>query len=143
MKRDKLTQSVIDYKKRSNNQLLRTIMKKSEGLIYTVLKYYHIDYFPGIIQEELIEEGKSIVLLRAIGGFEPLKGCRFSTYYTWKLKSYIHGKQDYYLKRKKIVESKSLESPIKDQLTLGDNLTNWDSKYHQKCKKKIRNIFGM
>ena len=98
---DELTKAVLQYKRRHNNQLIQFISDKSENLIYPVMQYYHMNYFSKLIQEDIVEECKTIVLLRAIKDFDKNKNTRFSTHYVWKLKSYIHGKQIFYLRRKK------------------------------------------
>ena len=102
-------------------------MKESEGLIWTVMKFYNMYYFPKLIQEEVVEDCKTIILLRAIEGFNSSKG-RFSTYYTWKLKSFIRYRQHFLLKRKKLVEHLSLDQEIdnREHMSLEDFVHNFN-----------------
>ena len=142
---DKLTQMVLDYQITDDSKLLIDIIKESTGLIYSVIKYYRVDYFPKLIQEEIIENCKSIVLIRAIQDFKVTKHTKFSTYYTWKLKSHIRYKQQFYLNRKKINTKVSLDKPVSenDDATLRNILGTSDNKMKQRVSKYISNIFGI
>jgi len=140
---DELTPLVLKFQKTKSNSILESLMKKSEGLIWTVMRYYHMEYFPNIIQEEVVDECKSIILLRALEGFQPSRG-RFSTYYTWKLKSFIRYKQQFFLNRKKILEHSSLDQPIGsegDSTLLVDVLSNFNFNLKTRTRKKMREIF--
>jgi len=140
---DKLTPLVLEFYQTKDNQVLAQLMKKSEGLIWTVMKYYYMEYFPGVIQEEIVDECKSIILLRALQGFNPDKG-RFSTYYTWKLKSYIRYKQQFFLNRKKLLEHSSLEQPLNsegDSSVLADVLSKFDFNLKIRTQRKMLDIF--
>jgi len=141
---DKLTPFVLEFKETENGKVLNQLMKASEGLIWTVMKYYHMYYFPKLIQEEVVEDCKTIILLRAIEGFNFNKG-RFSTYYTWKLKSFIRYRQHFLLKRKKLVEHSSLDQEIigKEHMSLDDFIHNFDLVFKQKCSKQMREIFSI
>lgn len=142
---DNLTQMVLDYQETEDSRLLVNIIKESEGLIYPVIKYYHVDYFPKLIQEEIIENCKSIVLIRAIQDFKDTKHAKFSTYYTWKLKSHIRYKQQFYLNRKKINTNLSLDRPVNgvDDATLGNVIGTSDNRMKQRVSKHMWNLFGV
>lgn len=141
---DKLTPLVLEFKDTNDNEIFSQLMKESEGLIWTVMKYYRMYYFPKLIQEEVVEDCKTIILLRAIGGFDSNKG-RFSTYYTWKLKSFIRYRQHFLLKRKKLVGHLSLEQEIsgKEHMSLKDFVHNFDLVLKQKCSKEMGKIFNL
>lgn len=143
-KLDKLTEAVVRYKRRHNNQLMRFIQKESERLIYSVMKFYSMNYFPKLIQEEVIGDCKTFVLLKAIRTFNRKKNTKFSTYYVWKLKSHVHCRHLFYLRRKRIVEHLSLSQTFNDEgASLENKLTISDTGYKEKVSRRIRNLFGV
>jgi len=141
---DKLTPLVLEYGVTHDDNLIAQLIKESSGLIYVVMKYYRMDYFPGLIQEEVVGACKSIILLKAIKGFDAKKG-RFSTYYTWKLKSFIKCKQKYFLRRKKLLEHLSIDEKIPgaENMTLADFMHNFDLLLKQKLSAKMAQIFNL
>jgi len=141
---DKLSAKVEEYQKTNDQILLSEICSLSEGLIYGVMNYYFMHYFPLTIQDEVIEDCKSLVILRAIEGFDRSKA-RFSTYYTWKLKSHIRGKKQCLMRRKEILAAKRLDAPIRgcDEITPLDNLTTFDYNVKVRVKRGINTIFNI
>jgi len=66
------------------------------GLVYMVLKHINI---PGNVFEDAVAEG-SLGLFKAIEKFNPKQGCKFSTYATYWVRSYI---QNYFYKNRSLL----------------------------------------
>ena len=148
LKEDRLTPLVLEYRRTKDEDALRQLMKASERLIYTVMKFYHMEYFPKMDYYDLVQTCKGEILLRAIKGFKISKGTRFSTYYVWKLKSFIHYKHNYLLKRKKLIEHVSLQQVIYDNgeatpITMEDILTKSKSNVRARTTAELHKIFNI
>jgi hypothetical protein len=94
-----LTKRVEEYKSTNNQALLPGIISLSDGIIGSVFKYYGMMDFPPLILEDIKQDCSSVVLLKALNNFDLAKKSAFSTYYTWKLKSFIRCRKHYYLRR--------------------------------------------
>jgi len=145
--RDKLTGAVLEYQTTKSNDSFNELANLSEGLIYMVMKYYHMEMFPRLIQEEIINECKSIRLLKAVNSFDSEKGTKFSTHYVWKLKSYIRSKKEFYQRRYKLIHAISLDARIAGgagdrEVKLKDKLHNFNESTKSRIQKEIRDIFN-
>lgn len=143
---DKLTTAVLEYQLTNQNELFTEIFSLSMGLIYMVMKYYHMEMFPRIIQEEIVNECQSIRLLKAVESFDANRGTRFSTHYVWKLKSYIRSKKEFYQRRHKIINAISLDARIagggtNNEITMADKLHTFNRGMKSRISKEIKNVF--
>ena len=148
LKEDKLTPLVVEYRRTKDEDALRQLLKESENLIYMVMKWYHMEYFPKMDYYGLVQTCKGEILFRAIKGFKISKGTRFSTYYVWKLKSFIHYKHDCFLRRKKLLEHLSLQQVIYDNgestpITMEDILTKSHSNTRARTTAELHKIFNI
>lgn len=125
---DKLTELVIVFKETRNEVVVADILRLSEGLIWGVFKYYKIENLPAPVQEEIASDCRSLVLTKTIEAFDLSRKAKFSTFYTWRLKSHIRAKKESYLRRRNIVQAVSLDAPSFDGETsssfLLETLTN-------------------
>ena len=147
---DKLTTAVLEYqlrrKKVKKEEAFREIVDSSTGLIYMVMKYYYMDMFPKLIQEEIINECKSVILLKAVCSFDEERGTRFSTHYVWKLKSYIRSRKEFYKRRYKVVTAISLDAQIagggeNNTISLEDKLGTFNTSTKVRVNKEISRLF--
>ena len=144
MKTDKLTDLVKEYKLNNTEELLPLIDKLSRRLIYQQFKFYCVNYFPPVIREDIEDDCRTLILLRTISQFDPSRKVKFSTFYTWKLKSHIRSRKEFYLRRKKLVESKSLDMDLyegKESLKLKDVLTNFNYSTLHNTRMRMKEIF--
>lgn len=144
---EELTQLVVDYLETKNPTTLQEIIRQSGGLIGTVLRYYGMQYFPVIDQEEVVMECKGRILLKALDGYQRSKGA-FSTYYTWKLKSFLRMKKEFLMRRANLIESASLDAEIEENASgrstsLSKVMTKFDIRIKQRVSRSIQEIFGM
>lgn len=151
---DKLTELVVSYKETKNEVVIPEILKLSEGLIWGVFKYYKISNFPAPIQEEIAADCRSLVLIKTIEAFKLGKQAKFSTFYTWRLKSHIRSRRGFYLRRRQLGNAVSFDTDPKDgeAVTRGhggphfaETLTNPNYSYRNLglFKREIADIFGM
>lgn len=147
---DKLTVAVLEYQLRrkrvKKEDAFREIIDLSTGLIYMVMKYYYMGMFPKLIQEEIINECKSIILLKAVSSFDEERGARFSTHYVWKLKSYIRSKKEFYKRRYKVVTAISLNAQIagggeSNVIALEDKLGTFKTATKVRVNREISRLF--
>ena len=125
---DRLTELVIHYKKIGDEKVVPEILKLSEGLIWGVFKYYKIGNFPAPIQEDIAADCRSIVLTRTIRAFDADKGARFSTFYTWRLKSHIRSRKEYFLRRRHLGNTLSLEASFENSSSSNGSLADITTK---------------
>jgi len=111
---DKLTKQVIYYKKIGDGKVITEIIKLSERLIYSICKYYRIEKFPKDIQEDIIEDCKSLVLSKTIKAFDETKKAKFSTFYRWRLMSFIRNRKEFYLRRRELSDTVVLSNNVKE-----------------------------
>jgi hypothetical protein len=118
---------VIHYKKIGDEKVVSEILKLSEGLIWSTFKYYKIANFPLPIQEDIAADCRSLVLTRTIRAFNPDKGAKFSTLLVWRLRSHVRSRKEFYLRRRKLGNTLSLDAPFdtanSSGMTLSDTIT--------------------
>jgi hypothetical protein len=144
---DKLTNKVLEYQSTRSNEAFDTLANLSEGLIYGVAKFYHLEILPRAIQEEIINDCKSIILLKAVNSFDVIRGAKFSTHYVWKLKSYIRSKKEFYQRRYQLINALSLDARIAgggehNPITLENKLHTFKTNIKTQINKEINNIFN-
>jgi DNA-directed RNA polymerase sigma subunit (sigma70/sigma32) len=144
---DPLTNLVMEYKENSNPLILLKIYNSTKRLVYGVFKYYDIiRSFPVHIQDDIEEDCRSFVLLKTIERFDSNKNTKFSTLYTWWLKSYVNAKKQWYLRRNPLwYDTLDINMDLGKfnnvSLTLGDTLTDWSIQNFSAFKKEIQEIF--
>lgn len=146
---DKLTELVISYKETKDEVVIPEILRLSEGLIWGVFKYYKISNFPAPIQEDIAADCRSFVLAKTIEAFKTDKQAKFSTFYTWRLKSHIRAKRGFYLRRRQLGQTLSLDAAFVGEESsrpfLAETLTNPNYNYRAlgQFKKRMAEIFDM
>ena len=144
---DRLTELVIHYKKIGDEKVVPEILKLSEGLIWGVFKYYKIGNFPAPIQEDIAADCRSIVLTRTIRAFDADKGAKFSTFLTWRLRSHIRSRKEFYLRRRHLGNTLSIDAPFESESSTGTSLSDilTHSRYSYRnfglFKRKLMQIF--
>jgi len=143
-KEDQLTQLVMKYKETRKDSDLVEILKLSEGLIYHVCKFYGVNNFPQIPQEEIMLDCRHLILMRAIEAFDISRGAKFSTFYTWRLKSHIRFRKEYYMRKKDIFAANSFDEVLGDEgsTTLGDTLSSSNGRVFGRVRKEIEMMFN-
>jgi hypothetical protein len=144
---DKLTNKVLEYQSTRSNEAFDTLANLSEGLIYGVAKFYHLEILPRAIQEEIINDCKSIILLKAVNSFDVIRGAKFSTHYVWRLKSHIRSKKEFYQRRYQLINALSLDARIAgggehNPITLENKLHTFKTNIKTQINKEINNIFN-
>lgn len=109
-KKDRVTQLVMEYKETGNAKLLTEIQMLTKDLVWDTVRYYGINNFNNVDMDEVLEDCKSWVLLRTIDKFDPYKGAKFTTHYTWWLSSHCGSKQRQYMRRRDIFETAPLDA---------------------------------
>ena len=151
---DKLTELVLSYKETKNEVVIPEILRLSEGLIWGVFKYYKISNFPAPIQEDIAADCRSFVLAKTMEAFTPDKQAKFSTFYTWRLKSHIRAKRGFYLRRKELGRTVPFDMDSRDSEAshrghggpyFAETLTNPNYSYRAlgQFKKRIAELFDM
>lgn len=146
---DKLTELVVSYKETNNEVVIPEILRLSEGLIWGVFKYYKISNLPAPLQEDIAADCRSLILVKAIEAFKPDKQAKFSTFYTWRLKSHIRSRRGFYLRRRQLGKTLSLDASFIDGESsrpfLAETLTNpnYDYRALGQFKRKMSDIFSM
>jgi len=149
-KLDPLSSLVIDYQINPTSKKLKEICRLSHNLIYAVFRYYDIiKSFPSIILEEIEEECRTFILLRCIDSYVPNKNAKFSTFYTWRLKSRIRSQKHFYLRRMKLLQTVDIGSAVggsdgynsSTSKKLEEVLTKFDNRILTKFKKEMGDIF--
>ena len=145
---DRLTEAVITYKKIGDEKVVSEILKLSDGLIWKIFKQYKIENFPLYIQEEIIADCRSIVLTRTIKAFDVTKGAKFSSFFFWRLRSHVRSRKEYFLRRRHLGNTLSLDAPFDSTnssgMTLSDTITH--SRYSfrnlSSFKRQMMKIFS-
>ena len=149
---DKLTELVVSYKETKNEVVIPEILRLSEGLIWGVFKYYKISNFPAPIQEEIAADCRSLVLVKTIEAFNAEKQAKFSTFYTWRLKSHIRSKRGFFLRRRELNKTVSFDGEPADMdmghsrsSHLTETLTNPNYSYRSlgQFKRNMSEIFNI
>ena len=104
-----LSQLAIEYQESKKQIILKEIHKRSEGLVWGVIKYYGIFWFPSIVLEDIMEDCRSFILTKSVDRYDPSKGTIFETYYTWWLRSHVLSRKLYYLRRQNIMLTPSID----------------------------------
>ena len=104
-----LSQLVIEYQQSKNQLLLREIWKKSEGLVWGVIKFYNVFWFSPINLEDIVDDCRSFILVKSIDRYDPTKKTKFETFYTWWLKSHVQSRIGYYMRRQNIMLTPSID----------------------------------
>ena len=148
---DKLTELVVSYKETKNEVVIPEILRLSEGLIWGVFKYYKISNLPAPLQEDIAADCRSLILVKAMEAFKADKQAKFSTFYTWRLKSHIRSRRGFFLRRRELGKTVSFDgSPTDDQAGLArgnvhfaETLTNPNYSYRNlsQFKRTMSDIF--
>lgn len=121
---DRLTECVVHYKKIGDEKVVAEILKLSESLIWSIFKRYKIANFPLPIQEDIAADCRSLVLTRTIKAYDVDKGARFSTFFFWRLGSHVRSRKEFYLRRRRLGNTVSLEAPFETENSSGMSLSD-------------------
>ena len=138
---------VIEYKDTNKEELLKDISIMSEGLIWKIMNFYGANNFAPIQQETIVDDCKSLILLRTIDAFDESRKAKFSTFYTWRLKSHIRSKKEFFMRRKAVLSAKSLDTVLYEAwgetVRLEDVLNNFNFNVLSNIKKEMETIFNV
>lgn len=145
---DRLTELVISYKETRNEVLVSEILKLSEGLIWGVFKYYKIENLPAPVQEDIAADCRSIILTKTMDAFNASRGAKFSTFYTWRLKSHVRAQKEIYLRRRNLRQALSLDTLFENadssKFSFSETITHPNYSYRNLTmhKRQIAEIFS-
>jgi len=149
---DTLTETVMEYKNTTEDdffkgKLLKNILKMSEGLIYKVFNFYGVNYFAQLQQDEISADCQSLVLLKTIDAFDVSRKAKFSTFYTWRLKSHVRSKKEFFMRRKHLLQAQSLDKVVYEsggeEVHLGDILTDFNVNTLHSIQREMKSIFNL
>jgi len=149
---DVLTETVMEYKNTTEDDffkgnLLKNILKMSEGLIYKVFNYYGVNHFAPLQQDEISADCRSLVLLKTIDAFDVSRKAKFSTFYTWRLKSHVRSKKEFFMRRKHLLQAQSLDKVVYEndgeEVCLGDILTDFNVNTLHSIQREMKSIFNL
>ena len=90
-------------------------------------KYGIYKMFPPVISEEVFRDCQTFILLKAISTFKYTCKSNFSTWYTYKLRSYLSSQREKHTKRLPLYSAYSMNSPLpfgieSDSLVLNESI---------------------
>jgi hypothetical protein len=124
MKYKELNEIIIRYKSTKKDRDLLEIINLTRSLITSIMGKYNMRIFPPHIYDDVFETCSSIILLDAIEKYQSDRGS-FSTWFTYKLMSYIQGKKRDNKKRSLLHNAK----PFKEVLDIHDGESDPDYIY--------------
>lgn len=111
-KYEQLTNLVIDFKENSSANNFIQISKLTSLLVYNILRQYNmLDEDPATV-EDIREDCRTIVLIKAINSYDKTRGASFCTHYVWQLRSYVRWKRNVYYKRTALLKALSLNQKM-------------------------------
>jgi len=148
-----ITSLVCNYQDNHDEYSIKKLVKLFKtslgDLVWSIIKYYGMLDFPTLTLEEIVEECENEVFLKCLSRFDRNKNAKFTTYYTWELKSSIRARKCQFLRKKHILltssiydikekeEQKNSRNPIEQKFFR----TKFDKKTIEICNRIIRDIF--
>lgn len=126
LKVDDITVLVCSYQDNCNRKDLGKLLKlfntELGDLIWSVIKYYNILNYPPLVLENIVEECQNEVFLKCLKRFDRTRGAKFTTYYTWELKSCVNARKCQFLRKNNVMDTTSLSECYKKNFDISENV---------------------
>lgn len=93
------TDKVLEYQKTKNPRILKEIQSGVSHLIWSMIRKYGMANYPKIIIEDITENCRTYKLMASIDTYDPTRGAKWETHFSWYLRSECTWKKKYYLRR--------------------------------------------
>lgn len=104
-----LTDLVLEYQQTKNQVVLKEIYEKTKKLVWGTIKYYGMFNYPPVVVEDIVDDCRSLVLIKAVDRYDCSRGAKFETFYVWWLRSHVLSRKGYYTRRQRIMLTPSID----------------------------------
>jgi DNA-directed RNA polymerase specialized sigma subunit len=94
---------VMNYRESGEEAILGEVYKRTKKLVWGVVNSYKMARYPLVVLEDIVEDCRSLVLLKSIERYDPTRGAKFETFYTWWLRSHVQAKKGWYIRRNNVM----------------------------------------
>jgi hypothetical protein len=149
---DKVTLLVINYQDKHNEKDLKELVKlfntELGDLVWSIIKYYGILNYPPLILEEIVEECENEIFLKCLAKFDRTRKAKFTTYYSWELRSCINARKCQFLRKNNVRNTVSLSECYRRDFDTSENVKEvapfltFNKRTLMQFKKCIKDIFS-